>query len=132
VDVALLDSNALIALAVVGHVHHDAARRWLGPRRQFATCPVTQGALVRLVIQKGGSASEALRSLEGVVSHRRHEFWPDEVSYTSVPLGGVIGHRQVTDAYLATLVRYHSGRLATFDEGLAALHSDVAELIGTG
>jgi uncharacterized protein len=38
----------------------------------------------------------------------------------------VLGHRQVTDAYLAALARHHHGKLATFDKGLAALHSDVA------
>lgn len=30
---------------------------------------------------------------------------------------------------LAALARHHGGRLATFDQGLAALHSDIAELI---
>jgi hypothetical protein len=42
---------------------------------------------------------------------------------------GVIGHRQVTDAYLAQLARVNAGRLATFDAGIAALHRDVADLI---
>jgi len=45
---------------------------------------------------------------------------------------GVIGHRRVTDAYLAQLARHNGGKLATFDEGLAALHRDVAELIPAG
>jgi predicted nucleic acid-binding protein len=44
-------------------------------------------------------------------------------------MDGVIGHRQVTDAYLAQLARANHGRLATFDRGLAALHTDIAELI---
>jgi len=39
------------------------------------------------------------------------------------------GQRQVTDAYLAALARVRSGRLATFDRGLAALHADVAFLV---
>jgi predicted nucleic acid-binding protein len=42
----------------------------------------------------------------------------------------VIGHRQVTDAYLVALARHHDGRLATFDRGLAALHDDAVELLG--
>lgn len=41
----------------------------------------------------------------------------------------VIGHRQVTDAYLAQLARAQGGKLATFDQGLAKLHHDVAELV---
>lgn len=46
-------------------------------------------------------------------------------------MAGVIGHRQVADAYLAGLARARGGRLATFDAGLAALHPDVAELVPT-
>jgi predicted nucleic acid-binding protein len=41
-----------------------------------------------------------------------------------------VGHRQVTDAYLAALARAHRGRLTTFDEGLVAAHPDVAVLVG--
>jgi hypothetical protein len=37
-----------------------------------------------------------------------------------------MGHRQVTDAYLAALARQQGGRLVTFDAGLAVLHPDVA------
>ena len=40
-----------------------------------------------------------------------------------------MGHRQVTDAYLAELARRHRGRLVTLDAGLAAVHPDVAELL---
>jgi predicted nucleic acid-binding protein len=70
-----------------------------------------------------------LARLTGLPSH---EFWPDSLSYHMVQMARVIGHRQVTDAYLAQLARDHGGRLATFDEGLAALHRDVADLIPPG
>ena len=46
-------------------------------------------------------------------------------------LKGVVGHRQVTDAYLAQHARRRNSKIATFDEGMAALHPDVAELIPT-
>ena len=36
-----------------------------------------------------------------------------------------MGHRQVTDAYLAALARHHGGKLVSFDKGLVALHQDV-------
>lgn len=42
---------------------------------------------------------------------------------------GVVGHRQVTDAYLAALVRHRGAQLATFDRALAALHPDVTALL---
>lgn len=59
----------------------------------------------------------------------RHDFWPDTISYCQVGLHGVIGHRQVTDAYLAQLARARGGRLATFDQGLAELNDDITELV---
>jgi len=90
---------------------------------------VTEGTLLRLAIRAGAPAARAQRLLGEVLTDRRHEFWPDEISYAEVPLTGVIGHRQVTDAYLAQLARSRGGRLATFDQGLAELHRDVAELV---
>ena len=128
----LLDANVLVALVAEGHVHHEAAESWfeaLGDHH--ATCPVTQGALIRIALRKGAPASEALDSLASVTSHPLHEFWADEVGYDEVDLRGVMGHRQVTDAYLAGLARHRGGMLATFDQGLAALHSDVVALVPT-
>ena len=66
---------------------------------------------------------------ERIAGNQRHEFWPDNASYHDIPVAGIIGHRQVTDAYLAHLARSYSARLATFDQTLAKLHPDVADLI---
>ncbi|MGH3697182.1 MAG: TA system VapC family ribonuclease toxin [Pseudonocardiaceae bacterium] len=129
----LLDSNVLIALTVHEHVHHDAAIAWLGRSDdQVATCPITQGALIRILVRRGVRPDQALDQLRRIVAQRRHEFWPDQVPFTEVAMIGVIGHRQITDVYLAQLVRAHGGRLATFDQGLAQLHVDVAHLVPTG
>lgn len=126
----LLDANVLIALVVADHVHHDPAEAWLAelPDR-IATCPITQGGLVRLLIREGRSPDTALTVLSALAADGRHEFWPDDVPYGRVPLKGVVGHRQVTDAYLAELAREHEGRLATFDQGLAMLHSDIVDVV---
>jgi len=129
----LPDANVLVALVVADHVHHAAAEDWLaGTADQFATCPITQGALVRLLIRQGQPAAAALAVLEALAGSPRHEFWPDDVAYHRVAMHGVVGHRQVTDAYLAQLARDHEGRLATLDQGLAKLHGDVADLVPTG
>lgn len=126
----LLDANALIALLVHDHVHHAAAENWfVGLDGNFATCPITQGSLTRLLIREGQSAEAARAVLAGTTADARHEFWPDDLPYTEVPTAGIIGHRQVTDAYLAQLARAHGGRLATFDQALAKLHSDVTEQV---
>lgn len=126
----LLDSNVLIALVVDDHVHHDAAEAWfIDMAEPFATCPVTQGAVVRLVLRRGGAAHQAVRVLVGITSQGAHHFWPDDLAYGEVAMTGVIGHRQVTDAYLAASARRRGGRLATFDQGLAAMHPDIATLV---
>ena len=126
----LLDANVLIALLVDDHVHHTAAENWFADLSEsFATCPVTQGSLLRLLIREGQPAAAAQTVLGGTTADPRHEFWPDDVPYTEVPVLGIIGHRQVTDAYLAQLARARGSRLATFDRALAKLHTDVAELV---
>ncbi|HEU0169185.1 MAG TPA: TA system VapC family ribonuclease toxin [Chloroflexota bacterium] len=126
----LLDSNVLIALVVIQHVHHGSAERWLssleGP---FATCPSTQGSLLRLLVREGIVMAAAVDALGAFIQDRRHEFWADDLPYTVVQARGIVGHRQVTDAYLAQLARQRRGRLATLDRGLAAVHADVAEVI---
>jgi toxin-antitoxin system PIN domain toxin len=126
----LLDANVLIALLVAEHVHHESAEAWFaGLTGPFATCPITQGSLVRLLIREGQPAETARHVVRDMASHPRHEFWSDDVSYTDVPTAGIVGHRQVTDAYLAQLARARHGRLATFDEGMAKLHHDIVDLL---
>jgi len=128
----LLDANVLIALLVADHVHHDAAETWLaGATGRFATCPITQGSLVRLLVREGQSAETARAVVAAMAGDPRHEFWPDDLPYSDVSMNGVVGHRQVTDAYLAQLARAHNGRLASFDQGLAKLHNDAVDLVPT-
>lgn len=128
----LLDGNVLVALMVVDHVHHDAAESWFEALEDsFATCPITQGTLVRLLLREGQTADVAKDLVTALAADARHEFWPDHIPFGDVSLKGVIGHRQVTDAYLAQLARVHDGRLASFDQGMAHLHSDVVDLVPT-
>jgi hypothetical protein len=132
VTIHLLDGNVLVALSDAAHVHHEAAVRWFASGDDpFATCPITQGTLVRMLLRHGAttSAMAAAEVLAHFSAHPRHRFWPDDLSYADVTWQGVVAHRQVTDAYLAALARTHGGRLATFDRGLSALHADVAVLL---
>jgi toxin-antitoxin system PIN domain toxin len=99
----LLDANVLIALVVEDHVHHTAAETWYAETAAaIATCPITQGSLVRLLIREGQSAQSATAVVSALMTQPRHVFWPDDAAFDAVSLTGVIGHRQVTDAYLAT------------------------------
>lgn len=124
--VYLADSNVLIALSTDDHVHHKVALGWF--RREepdVATCPITQGALLRFLIRGGHTATEALLHLDLLISNPWHEFWPDDLPYSAPMLDRVIGHRQVTDAYLVSLADHHDGRLVTLDRGLVAMHPQV-------
>ena len=125
--VHLLDGNLLYALIDQAHVHHAPARQWFATASfGFATCPITQGTLLRLAMRLGGhDIAQALALLQTITGHARHHFWPDALPYAQVQWQGVMGHRQVTDAYLASLARHQRGKLATFDRGLVALHADV-------
>lgn len=128
----LLDGNVLVALTDSRHVHHARAERWLARLPgTFATCPITQGSLVRVLLQTRAVATlaDAVELLGLIEVDPRHRFLPDDIGYTRVRWRGVLGHRQVTDAYLATLARHHGTRLATLDQGLAALHPDIAVLV---
>ena len=129
----LLDANVLVALTDAAHVHHRQASDWFAAQSSlFATCPITQSALLRLRMQLGAATSfaDALELLKALSKHPRHRFWPADLPCTALPPRGLQGHRQITDAYLAALARHHGGRLATLDRGLAALHPDVADFIG--
>jgi len=119
-DAVLLDANVLIALSVADHEHHARARRWLGNSRRFATCPSTQGSLMRYLVRVA-TTDHAVASLALLESNPQHEFWADDSPYDAEVLADVIGHRQVTDVYLAAAAARRSSQVATFDRGLALL-----------
>ena len=95
---ALLDVNALVALAWNRHVHHAAIHAWFdeSPDRLWATCPLTEAGFVR-VSSNPGALGDAV-ALETARS---------------------VFHRQATHAVLLTLARRHGVGLVTFDAGLA-------------
>lgn len=108
-------------------VHHDLVEHWFaGTSTSYPTCPLTQGALIRTWLRAGATAADAVMVLASVTGPARHEFWPDELPYTDVELRGVVGHRQVTGAYLAALARSRGGQLVTLDRALTVLHPGVA------
>lgn len=115
----LLDANALIALTLTEHEHHQRAASWAAGGHRIALCPVVEGALVRFLLRVGQSQSTVKALLADLYASPRCEFWPDALSYRHADLDHVVGHRQVTDAYLSALAASNSGLLATFDKALA-------------
>ncbi len=126
----LLDTNVLIALIDPAHVHHEAAHRWFARtgRRHFATCPITENGLLRIVghpkyPNSPGPPSAVAPALAALRALPGHEFWPDAVSLADdsvVDASRLSGHAQVTDAYLLALAVARSGRLASLDRRLVA------------
>jgi uncharacterized protein len=129
----LFDSNVLLASVLASHAHHGRVHKWLRSERvtKFATCVITQGALLRLLMRFGRDRSPAAawRTLELVVRSPGHQFWDNGFSYLEVSHRFLQGQGQVTDAWLAKLAEARQGKLATLDEACAALHRNVAVLI---
>lgn len=127
----LLDVNVLIALVDTDHVSHQAAHDWFGRegRRSWATCPLTENGLVRIVshpkYQDGGaSPAQVLGILTRLTELEGHVRWPDDVSLTDPGLfvaARLLTPAQVTDTYLLGLAVRHGGRLATLDRRLSPL-----------
>jgi uncharacterized protein len=127
----LLDVNVLLALSWPSHQGHLRAQDWFGANAQtgWATCPFTQAAFIRLSSNPSFTSdavapSKAQILLDISLNHPNHEFWPDELSVRDAiaPLrGSLVGHRQITDAYVLGLTLHRKGTLATFDRAIASL-----------
>lgn len=121
---ALLDVNVLIALLDEGHVHHGLAMSWLESEmgHGWASCPLTQNGCIRIMSQPkypgNVTAAQVADRLAEAANGPDHEFWPADVSMLNDDVfdwSRVLGHRQVTDAYLLALAVHHGGRYVTFD-----------------
>ncbi|KNZ32922.1 MAG: hypothetical protein AD742_09500 [Methylibium sp. NZG] len=133
----LLDVNALIALSWEGHAHHDRMVAWFKrhARGGWATCAITQAGFVRVLSQPalGPAAStvaELAEALAHNLAHPAHRLLALDFDFAAVQAcctGGVVGHRQVTDAYLLTAAVRSGMKLLTFDSGLSTLLAGAAE-----
>ena len=124
---ALLDVNMLIALLDADHLHHRRATQWLAENIAFgwASCAITQNGCVRIMSQPGypnplptARVAERLRDAASTPHHLFVADAPsllDEKRFDSEQL---LGHRQVTDAYLLGLAVAHRLRLVTFDTNM--------------
>jgi toxin-antitoxin system PIN domain toxin len=130
----LLDINVLIALLWPPHEAHARAQRWFAQnaRHGWATCAMTQAGFVRIVSnpifsRRAVSPRDALEVLSGSLQHPAHHFWTEDVGVTEAlaQFGRrLLGHQQITDAYLLGLAIQKKGRLATLDASLSSLLSD--------
>lgn len=124
---ALLDVNALVALAWDAHVHHKAVAAWFDQRTgPWATCPVSEAGFVRVssnpkILAGALSVEGARRVLSDLRALGEHRFLGNDVSLTDADIPPMIGHRQVTDAVLLTVARRAGVPLVTFDAAVTTL-----------
>ncbi|CCK60605.1 type II toxin-antitoxin system VapC family toxin [Mycobacterium canetti] len=125
---ALLDVNALVALAWDSHIHHARIREWFTANATlgWATCPVTEAGFVRVstnpkVLPSAIGIADARRVLAALRAVGGHRFLADDVSLVDDDVPLIVGYRQVTDAHLLTLARRRGVRLVTFDAGVFTL-----------
>ncbi len=127
----LLDVNVLLTFHDPLHPHYRPVSRWFAHRavNNFATCPITQSGLIRLLTQGlpglgPFERSEARDALNRIVQRPGHVFWPDTPSWlesTQPFFDRLQGHRPTTDAYLLGLAIHNKGKLATLDRGIRHL-----------
>ncbi|HEX6020075.1 MAG TPA: TA system VapC family ribonuclease toxin [Burkholderiaceae bacterium] len=133
----LLDANALIALGWPAHEHHERMHAWFArhARQGWATCALTQAAFVRIITQPAfagralaiGEVAEVLRRN---LAHKGHRLVALDFAFDEalrVCTGGIVGHRQVGDAYLLTAAVRARMKLLTFDHGVGQLLASEAE-----
>jgi len=83
----LLDINVLIALLDPDHAFHPCAHAWWGgQRRAWASCPLTENGLLRIMASANYSKATRFTVLDiaGRLStfadNSDHAFWPDMLS----------------------------------------------------
>jgi toxin-antitoxin system PIN domain toxin len=126
---ALLDINVLIALLDADHVFHERAHTWWATNagRGWASCPLTENGVVRIMCNPGYSrkirlvSSELIRRLASFAANSDHDFWADDLSLRDKAhfvADRIHGSRQVTDIYLLGLAASRAARLVSFDANI--------------
>jgi uncharacterized protein len=126
---ALLDVNVIIALLDPDHIFHDRAHDWWAANAKsgWASCPIVENGVVRIMSNPGYNDKDHFTPGELVLCLRTfaqktdHEFWPDDLSLRDEKIFAterIHSSRLLTDFYLLALAAKHSGKLATFDQGI--------------
>ena len=126
---ALYDVNVLLALFDAEHTQHASALAWHDANASmgWATCPITQNGLLRIMSQPTYShpiplASVANRLRESATESAHHQFLTDDVSLIDpaiVRQNALLRPSALTDIYLLALAFKHNARFVTFDRGIA-------------
>jgi toxin-antitoxin system PIN domain toxin len=129
-DLLLLDVNVLLAIAWPNHQFHAAAIAALSSQNRWATCALTQLGFIRLssnpaAIATAKSPHEATGLLARLVADSLHIYLDSLPAPTSEhwrdAFAAILGHQQVTDAYLLRLAAANNAVLVTFDRRLESV-----------
>lgn len=128
----MLDINVLLALAWPNHQFHGAAAHWFkaSGMKDWATCAVTELGFVRLSCNPAftphpRTPSEAVGMLVELRKVGQHRYVADLPAVAAhLPASKVVGHKQITDAYLVGAAMHTSVRVATFDQRMTVLAPD--------
>jgi len=128
---SLLDVNVLVASVYEWHSSHKQAHAWWrqSSGRPWASCSLTEAGFVRIISsrsfhQNPVAVGEAIQLLAELTQRPGHRFWPMDINLqdTVQPFEKrLVGHQQVTDAYLLGLAVQNRGQLVTLDRGIEAL-----------
>ncbi len=133
----LLDINLLLALAWPQHQFHSPAHRWFRKNgsKGWATCAITQLGFIRLSSNKRFTDQavlpmEAACMMEEIAALPQHSYLSELPPLSSSSsCARIIGHKQVTDAYLCQVAHSFDLLLATFDRRLDSILPDSVELL---
>ncbi len=127
----LLDLNALIFLADPDGLHYRAMLKWFDSsgKEDWGVCPLTEAGFVRVTTNPAyrgptRTFAQATAILAEFATHPGYRYWSitDRWAVLTAPFSArVLGHQQVTDAYLLGLAIKEEGVLVTFDKGIKYL-----------
>ncbi len=129
----LLDLNVLIALTEPGHQHHRDARQWFtsSGKQGWGICPITEMGFLRVTTNPAFTSGprtmkQAIAVLQALRGYPGFKYWEiredaNWVNVTAPIAERILGHQQVTDAYLLGIAIKEDGVLVTFDKAIAYL-----------
>jgi toxin-antitoxin system PIN domain toxin len=121
----LLDINVLIALMDPDHAfHHPAHQWWAAETRPWASCPLTENGLLRIMASSAYSKSASFTvadiaaRLSLFTNESDHVFWLDSLTVRDdrhFRHSSILSSKHLTDIYLLALAVENDGCLVTFD-----------------
>jgi toxin-antitoxin system PIN domain toxin len=124
----LLDVNILNALTEQDHASYRTAWNWFDTLGlKWGLCAFSEAGYLRITSNPrvgGYSIAEATQVLFVLTSRPGYRYWPVTASWTSLvePFRErVLGHHQVTDAFLLGLAIREKGVLVTLDKAFKYL-----------